>query len=332
MIVDGPAPQATTGLPLVSVIIPAFNAEHFLADAIDSVLAQDYPHLDIIVIDDGSTDSTSGIVSGYGERVRLISQTNRGCAAARNAGVRAAHGHYVAFLDADDVWWPHKIRLQIDALTASGYRMAYSRFIVWTPDARGTFPPPELMFSMTDNPGLSNCALVTGNVYSHLLLDCIVWTSTVLLERSLLETAGPFDESLVMGEDYDLWLRLSQETVMLGIERPTALYRQHGQSITRSVHAVNYEYLVIRRALDRWGEGAPHADAASDAAPTPMLSSMMRNRLARSMLSHGYNHARHGSKRVAADSYLKVLQHGGLRLKPAMLYALYKFRFLFSGN
>lgn len=316
--------QAVTGLPLVSIVIPAFNAERYLADAVDSVLAQDYPRLDIIVIDDGSTDATASIVAGFGTHVRLISQANRGCAAARNAGVRAARGDYIAFLDADDVWWPHKIRLQVDALAASGLPMAYSRFIVWTPDATGTFPPPEQMFGMTHHPALSDCALVSGNIYPQLLLDCIVWTSTVLLEKSLLETAGPFDESLVIGEDYDLWLRLSHLTVMLGMEQPTALYRQHAQSITREVHAVNYEYLVIRRALDRWGDGTAHA------APRPGLSSLMRNRLARSMSSHGYNHARHGSQRVAADSYLKVLRYGGLRLKPAVLYALCKIKSVFS--
>ena len=322
--------QAGTGLPLVSVIIPAFNAERFLAEAIDSVLAQDYPELDIIVIDDGSTDATPVIVAGHGERVRLISQANSGCAAARNAGIRAARGEYVAFLDADDVWWPHKIRTQVDALKQSGHRMVYSRFVVWAPDAQGRYESAAKVFGTPDHPNRSDCALVTGDTYAQLLLDCIVWTSTVLLEKALLDTAGPFDETLAMGEDYDLWLRLSRITEMLGMEQPTALYRQHGQSITRCVQAVNYEYLVIQRALGKWGEGAPASNTGSANASAATLSSTMRNRLARSMLGHGYNHARHGSQRVAANSYLKVIEHGGLRFKPVMLYALCKFRSVIS--
>lgn len=318
--------------PLVSVIIPAFNAARFLAEAIDSVLAQDYPALDIIVVDDGSTDATRAIIDGYGERVRAISQPNGGCGAARNAGLRAARGQYVAFLDADDVWWPHKIRHQIDALKESGYRMAYSRFICWTPAADGAYASRAQMFGNVDHPDLSDCALVTGNTYSHLLLDCIVWTSTVLVEKTLLDAVGPFDESLAMGEDYDLWLRLSQATDMLGIEQPTALYRQHSQSITRSVREVNYEYLVIDRALARWGEGSHEQPVGASNPDRARLSAIMRQRLARSMSGHGYNHARHGSQQVAADAYLKVLQHGGLRLKPMVLYALCKFRSLISEN
>lgn len=329
MSVEGNATQAAISSPLVSVIIPAFNAECFMVDAIDSVLAQDYPNLEIIVVDDGSTDTTPGIVAGYGGRVRLISQANRGCAAARNAGVRAAHGHFVAFLDADDVWWPHKIRLQVDALTASGYRMAYSRFIVWTPDAQGVFPPSEQMFGMPGNPGLSGCELVTGNIYPQLLLDCIVWTSTVLVENTLLQTVGLFDESLVLGEDYDLWLRLSKATQILSMAPPTALYRQHPQSITRSVHEVNFEYVVLNRALTRWGEGLTEKTGERLTEDTANFSPRMRSRLAQSMVNHGYLLGRCGNHRAAANAYLTAIRHGERRVGPILRYCLCKIRSIF---
>lgn len=297
-------------LPLVSVVIPAFNCAQFIGSAIDSALAQDYPHLEMIVIDDGSTDDTRGVVETYGDRVRLLAQPNRGCAAARNLGVAKAQGEYIAFLDADDAWWHGKIRYQLQGLQQSGLEMAYSRFIVWHPEADGMYPAPESVFAIADHPALSDCALVTGDTYPELLLDCIVWTSTVLLRKAALLQAGPFDESLALGEDYDLWLRLSQTLPMLGQAQPTALYRQHPQSITRRVHPVNHEYLVIRRALDRWGPGS-QANAAG-------MAARLQARLARTMFAHGYNHACAGNHAIAACSYRESMRHGGFHLKVAL--------------
>src|SRR5665213_1535655 len=101
----------------VSVVIPAYNAELFIARAIDSVLSQTTPVSEIIVIDDGSTDSTLDLVRGYGDKVRLIAQSNGGPARARNVGVAISSGKYVAFLDADDWWDPDKTKQQLDSLT-----------------------------------------------------------------------------------------------------------------------------------------------------------------------------------------------------------------------
>lgn len=304
----------TTGLvhdaPLVSVVIPVFNCAQFIGVAIDSVLAQDYPQLEVIVVDDGSTDATRSVIDGFRDRVILLAQENRGCAAARNLGVAHAQGDYIAFLDADDAWWHGKLRYQIEGLQQSNLQMAYSRFIIWQPEADGTYAAPERIFAVTDNPALSDSALVTGDTYPELLIDSIVWTSTVLIKKSALQQAGPFDETLALGEDYDLWLRLSQMLPMLGQAQPTALYRQHPASITRQVHAVNHEYLVIQRALGRWGPGSQ--------ANAPGMAARLQARLARSMFSHGYNHARAGSHAIAASSYRGSMRHGGWRLKVAL--------------
>lgn len=99
--------------PDVSCVISAFNAERFLAEAIESVLNQTHRSLELIVIDDGSTDGTAQLAAGYGDRLVLIRQANEGCHGARNAGVRSARGRFVAFLDADDVWLPRKLELQL---------------------------------------------------------------------------------------------------------------------------------------------------------------------------------------------------------------------------
>lgn len=294
-------------LPLVSVIIPAYNCAAYIREAVDSALAQDYPALEVIVVDDGSSDGTGAALAAYGERIRLLSQRNRGCAAARNLGLAHARGSHVAFLDGDDVWRPDKIRRQIEAMRRSGHRMAYSRFIVWHPDGDGSYPSAERMFGTDGAAHVSDCALVTGATYDALLLDCIVWTSTVLIEKSALMEAGGFDESLQLGEDYDLWLRLSRRLSMLGIEEPTALYRQHPASITRGARAINYEYLVLMRALERWGGGASGSSAA------------IRKRLARSMFNHGYAHYRYGDARIGVASFFRCLRHGDLRARPLLL-------------
>jgi GT2 family glycosyltransferase len=310
----GPRPAATSDQPLVSVVMPVFNGERFIAEAIDSALNQEYPHVEVIVIDDGSSDRTVEIVRGYDDRVRLLMQENKGSAAARNMGVRDAKGHYVAFLDADDVWHPAKLREQVGAMQRGGYKMAYSQFKVWNPQPGGGFVPAERMFS-EDNPALlGDIRLVTGWTYADLLLDCFVWTSTVIVERAELLKAGLFDEILRKGQDYDLWLRLSRNIQMIGLEQPTALYRHHGGNITHSVKHVNYEYLILSTALRKWGEAGPDKRT-----PPPGL---VQSRLARSMLSHAYSHFHHGSARVAAESFRRAMTHTGPKLKPMVLYYL----------
>jgi hypothetical protein len=111
-----------------------------------------------------------------------------------------------------------------------------------------------------------------------------------------------------VGEDYDLWLRLSQALSISGLEQPTALYRQHPHSIIRGARDANYEYLVLRRALARWGPGSP---------PDP---GAMRARLACSMFNHGYSHYKGGNSRIAAQSFLQCMKHGDIRIKPLLMF------------
>ena len=307
--------------PLVTVVIPAFNCEGFVGEAIASVLAQDYPHLEVLVIDDGSTDATAQVAAGFGSRVRVLSQPNRGCAAARNRGLAHSGGDFVAFLDADDVWAPHKLGYQMRGLQESGLTMAYSRFLEWRPGPDGRYEPSYEMFARRDRKQLSASAVVTGDTYPYLLLDSIVWTSTVLVAKAELTRSGFFDETLALGEDYDLWLRLSRNIPMLGQEEPTALYRQHPGSITQRVNDVHYEYLVLNRALEKWGVRTIPGELNMDR--------LLRQRLARCMFSHGYNHSKAGNARVAAACYWKSLRHSGFRLRTAILFVLASVKCIF---
>jgi len=301
------APASASVAPLVSVVMPAYNSARYIAEAIDSALQQDYPALEIIVVDDGSTDDTVNIVARYGDKIRLLSQKNQGSAAARNLGIRQARGKYIAFLDADDAWWRHKIRHQVEALAAGGYKMAYSRFIWWHPNEQGQHTQPQTEFDQPANRNLSSAAIVTGWPYAELLLDCIVWTSTVIVEKSELEKAGLFDESLRKGQDYDLWLKLARQIEMVGLEKPTALYRIHPASITSSVKEINYEYLILSRAVERWSEAGP------DGRTPP--AGLVAARLARSSFGHGHAHLRYGNPRIAAESFRLSMRHSGIRIK-----------------
>jgi len=271
--IDGTTKTAMDAV-LISVIIPCFNAGRYIETAIYSVLSQDWPAVEIIVVDDGSTDGSSQRVSARFHGVTLIRQKNQGVAAARNRGIAEASGEWIAFLDADDFWLPGKLSAQMNELRANPQaRMAYSAWAVWVSDAAA----PEAdyvheLLSQADDARFWSGP--SGWIYPQLLLDCAVWTSTVIANRSLLAEIGGFDPSLRIGEDYDLWLRASRVTPILRVPRPLALYRQHLGSITRSAPLENYRSIVISRALSKWGYR--HSEA------TPVTPARVRRALAQS--------------------------------------------------
>jgi glycosyltransferase involved in cell wall biosynthesis len=243
--------------PLVSVVIPCYNAERYIGATIRSVLAQDIDGIEVIVVDDGSRDGSVALVRAQFPQVRVVVQANAGVAAARNHGLQLARGEWVAFVDADDIWLPGKLKAQFAEMAqVPGCRMGYTAWQVWPclnpePDAPYLAQLAELAAERARWTG------ATGWIYPQLLLDCVVWTSTVLAQRSLFEEIGGFDQTLRIGEDYDLWLRASRVTPIHRVARPYALYRMHPDSITRAVPAHNYRAIVIGRALEQWGWASP---------------------------------------------------------------------------
>jgi glycosyltransferase involved in cell wall biosynthesis len=250
---------------LVSVVIPCFNASRYIAAALRSVQEQHWTPLEIIVVDDGSTDGSPELIASAFPEVRLIRQANQGAAVARNRGVREARGTWVAFLDADDVWLPGKLAAQADKLLADpGARLVYTAWQVWPGEA----PSPgaaELAALLEGADEPSRWEGPSGWIYPELLLDCALWTSTVMVHRSVFDEVGVFDTGLRIGEDYDLWLRISRATRILRVDRPFALYRAHAASITRTAPLENYRAIVVSRAIARWGYGHEPAGTASRA-------------------------------------------------------------------
>jgi glycosyltransferase involved in cell wall biosynthesis len=242
--------KATT--PIVSVIIPTYNCELYIIETIDSVLSQTYNNIELIVVNDGSTDRTHELVAAYGSSVRLISQTNSGVCVARNRGIREAQGQYLCLIDHDDYWFPDKLEQQTLAIkTHPECGVIFSNFIPWHPDTAGRFCSP-LSFDLSSYPEGINPDY-SGWIYHQFLLDCWMLTSTALFRREVFDQCGFFDDSLPYSEDWDLWLRISREYQFLKLNSPTTLYRQHPQQGNRLVRNVDYRTQLLKKTVAKWG-------------------------------------------------------------------------------
>jgi glycosyltransferase involved in cell wall biosynthesis len=186
----------------VSLVIPTFNHARLLGEAIDSALAQTLGGVDVVVVDDGSTDDTPAVLTRYAGRIRVLRQSNRGLAAARNAGLAAARGTYVAFLDADDVVAPAKLAVQVAALErAPTVGWTYCDVLIETAATGATVTASERF-------GYAARAL-DGWLFPELIHGNFIPAIAPLIRRTALEAAGGFDERLTALEDWDLWLRLA---------------------------------------------------------------------------------------------------------------------------
>lgn len=224
-----------THTPLVSVIIPTHNCRAYIADAIESVLAQTYSEYEIIVVDDGSTDNTSTVLAPYRDRVRCLHQDKRGCSAARNVAIQEARGELIALLDADDIWFPAKLELQVQALKEHPEAgLVFSDFQdfddsgVTCSSRLGTWRGARAWFER-QRVGDSNIAC--GPMYEDLLQANWIHASSAVVKADVLGVVGLFDEACFTGEDYELWLRVAQRYPFLYVNRVLSGYRYHPESL-----------------------------------------------------------------------------------------------------
>jgi GT2 family glycosyltransferase len=223
-------------MPRVSVIILTRNRAHMLPTAIDSVLAQTYRDIELVIVDDASTDHTPDVVARYAERVRYVRKpVNEGEAAGRNTGLHASTGDFIAFLDDDDYYFPDKIALQVRMLDARpDIGLAYCRFVY--ADAQG-------------KPVWQSGVLPEGHVLADLVSFCFVLSHAPLTRRSCFARVGDFDTTLPSSPDWDMWLRMAQAGIRFGcVQRPLVAYRQHGANITKGVDRWRAAHTLI---LDR---------------------------------------------------------------------------------
>lgn len=196
--------------PLVSVVIPTYNRAELLRQAVDSVLGQTYRPIELIVVDDGSTDRTPALLEQYAGRLRVLRQHNQGGTAARNAGARAATGEFITFLDHDDVMLPEKIERQV------GFLMANARFSVV--HCRWYFVDPK-------GKRLTRIGMLPeGDVFRALILGCFIWSGGPLMRRECLTRLGLFDEA-IWSSDWDMWVRLARVYRFGCVQVPLGEYR-----------------------------------------------------------------------------------------------------------
>lgn len=198
---------------LVSVIIPTYNRASLVADAVRSVLVQDYKPVELIVVDDGSTDHTVQTLVEFGESIKVIRQPNKGVSAARNAGISAAAGELIALLDSDDRWLAGKLSAQTEFFRQHPQALICQTEEIWI--RRGKRVNPKLRHQKP-----------SGFIFEASLQLCLVSPSAVMMRKQLFDLAGLFDENLPACEDYDLWLRVSAEYPIFLIDRPFII--KHG--------------------------------------------------------------------------------------------------------
>ncbi len=287
-------------IPLVSVIVPAYNCTTYIPETLSSLFAQDYPNVEIIVVNDGSKDNTLELLKSYGNKIVLINKKNTGAPGARNAGIRAARGKFIAFCDSDDIWAKRKISVQLTYLNDHpDVGMVYCQWHVWEAENDGRFVIPPSFDNETDNQEIDTKN--SGWIYHKLLLDCICLTSSVMFRREIIYQVGFFAENLWSGEDYDYWLRTSRIIEIHKLNSSLVLYRILPQSIARTPTKIHYEYEVLQKAIAQWGEFSPDGQKND--------SSTMRNRFANMRFGFGYLHFKSGDPAIAVSAFISSIRY-----------------------
>jgi glycosyltransferase involved in cell wall biosynthesis len=227
--------------PLISVVIPTYNASQTILETLQSVQRQTLQNIEILVINDGSTDDLfEKLIMVTDPRVKIFSYPNGGLPVARNRGIQEAQGDYIAFIDADDLWTPDKLAKQLQALEANPRAgLAYSWTYFMEADGRKFHSDRPIPFE--------------GNVLEHLLVwNFLCHGSNPLIRRSVIEAVGGFDPSLPSAEDWDYWLRVASQWEFARVPEPQIYYRQSGSAMSAKVEVMETAQLtVVARAFER---------------------------------------------------------------------------------
>jgi glycosyltransferase involved in cell wall biosynthesis len=232
-------------MPAVSVIIPTCNYGDFIDDALKSVFDQTFKDFEVIVVDDGSTDDTGTRIAVYGDKIRYLYQMQKGPGSARNKGISESNGEFIAFLDADDLWYPTKLEKQIEKM-------------------RGN---PRLGMVLTDNSLFDENGiykdyvakinyLFKGDIVSNIFLKSGVVTPTVMVRRKALDKVGLFEESLYIAEDDNLWIRIAAEFEVDIVDESLAQIRDHRFRTMRVSEKLEESVVKnIQLLVSKYGQG-----------------------------------------------------------------------------
>jgi len=226
---------------MISIIIPTFNRAEYIGEAIDSVLAQTYKDYEIIVVDDGSTDNTQKVLEQYEGKIKYFFKENGGEASARNYGIEKAQGEFIAYLDSDDLWCPEKLELQMQEFEKDEkVGLVHTSMEVVTEDGTSTgeykpTSPAETPMDFLENKRILMCVLVKKEIFSQL---------------------GLFDETMRIGVDTDMWLRLSQKYKIKYIDKPLAKVRKHDTNISSDMEGTYLGHVILIEKFLKYHEEA----------------------------------------------------------------------------
>lgn len=236
------------------MVIPTYNRADFIEATVESVLGQTFSPLEVIIVDDGSTDSTPEICAAFSNPVRYIRRENRGVSAARNAGILAAQGDWIAFCDSDDLWCPHKLELQMSALLTTGAGWSITDFGIIGPDGRtvgeksgisetfvifseGGMAPASHFAKWLEMRkiawGSATTEVFYGDAFGMLFLGNVALTSTSVVDRDLIRRAGLFNETLRVAEDTEFFHRISTFSKAVILMKPLTEYRVGHAALTK---------------------------------------------------------------------------------------------------
>lgn len=281
---------ATPVTGLVSVVTAAYNMGGYIAETIDSILGQDYPHVESVIVDDGSTDDTAKVLERYRDdpRVRVVQQANAGQTVAKNRGIAESRGEFIAFCDADDTWRRDKLSLQIRRFDDPRVAVVYSD--IECVDGKGQ---PLAYYDIEH---------FEGRVTAQLLIDNFVPFPTAVVRASVLRAARGFDESLSMSIDYDLWLRISVEHRFAFVPERLANYRiWEGQMSKKTGERLEN----FMRLLDRFLAANPGVVTRRE----------IDRAYAHVHVTSGYWHAREGRRGDAWRAYRAALARDPLAVR-----------------
>jgi glycosyltransferase involved in cell wall biosynthesis len=307
--------------PLVSVIIPAYNAAGFIGETLTSVFNQTYSNYEVIVVNDGSpdTDELEKVLAPFRDRLIYLEQENKGPSAARNNAIGVARGEFVAFLDSDDTWLPNYLEEQIKLICSErGFDMVYSDALLF-----GDSPLSGRRFM--------ECAPSVGPVTfeSLLLYQTSVITSGTVVRRQAVIDAGLFDERFIRCEDFDLWIRLAHRGARIGFqEQVLARHRAHGASLAANeIAMVESQIEILKKAK----QTLKLSDAQQE-----LIDRQLQNCAAQIDLAQGKRYFAAGDYQQAARALERANSFNqSLKLKlvillldraPGLLHFLYKRR------
>lgn len=301
--------------PLVSVVIPAYNSAKYIKETLESVLRQTYKNLEIILVDDGSTDDTSLIASEYKKYVKYYYQENKGPGAARNFGVNNSNGNYIAFLDSDDVWVPNHIKIQVQFLEKNkNVSVVYGKLLYWKKNSSGEFP--DLKNNHNDCDKFEVDPELSGWMYTKMLFGSHVPMNTVVIRRSLFFSLKGFNVDMPRGEDFDFWMRASRLTEFAKDKNIHGYYRLHDSSITASPPAQDYFFQVVEKAVNTWGAVGPDG--------TTVNRKKLKKNFGKIRFNYGYSHYYRGCPGLAFSAFKDSIQYNPTHIK-SWIYTILSF-------